>query len=519
MKTILVNGKVWLYKQYFAEAVGFDSKSGKINFVGTNEEAIENSPDYDELIDVKGKLILPAFMDGHCHLVKGSLVNKELNLRGAKSKKEFEEKIKEYASGKEGWIQGGYFTEGDFKEDFKVDRDFLDSICPDKPIFISRFDIHSSILNSKAIEESGLENKKNEFGEENLVRDENGRLTGEVKESARTYILSVIPQLSTEEIAGALKDQIKKLHNYGITAVSDITLPEDLDAFEYLLRKEELNLFLDSRLPFKEVANIKDCRERFTTYKNRINFLSLKAFYDGSLTSETAYFHDNYKSRNHSGSRTDFVESGEFYEFAELIDLAGYRMSVHAIGDKAVTDLLELNKRLLDSYGVKDRRFRIEHSQHTRVEDIDKFKEYNVIASVQPWHLFSDAKSAKDKLQHPEETHNYKLMVDKGVTVCFGTDFPVVGENPLENIYYAMTRKTEQMDGSFYPEYNMSLEDCLTCYTINNAYASGLENITGSIREGKKADIIIVDDLFELDAEEIKNVKIDMTFMEGKRLI
>ncbi len=447
------------------------------------------------------------------------MVNRELNLRGVKTRKEFEEKIKEYSAEKHGWIQGGYFTEGDFKEDFKIDRDFLDKICPDKPLFISRFDIHSAILNSKAIEESGLESKADEFGTDNVVKDEKGRLTGEVKESARLYILSVIPQMSTEEIGNALKEQIEKLHRYGITAVSDITLPEDLDAFEFLLKKEELKLFIDSRLPFNEVANIKGCRERFIAYNDRIKFLSLKAFYDGSLTSETAYFHDNYKSRTHNGSRTDFVESGEFFEFAELIDLAGYRMSVHAIGDKAVTELLDLNKRLIDSYGVKDRRFRIEHSQHTRLSDIGKFKEYNVIASVQPWHLFSDAKSATDKLQHPEETHNYKLMIDKGVTVCFGTDFPVVGENPLENIYYAMTRKTEQMDGSFYPEYNLPLVDCLTCYTINNAYASGLENITGSIRVGKKADIIVLDDLFELDPGDVKNTTVDMTFMEGKRLV
>src|SRR5690606_11492041 len=235
----------------------------------------------------------------------------------------------------------------------------------------------------------------------------------------------------------------------GITFVSDITLPEDLDVYNDLLSRSELKIFIDSRLPFNEILNIDEHKKRFSVFKDNIKFQSLKAFYDGSLSSETAYFHENYTVTNHSGSRTEFVNSGDFLKYAELIDLAGYRMSVHAIGDKAVTELLDLNEYLRDRLGIKDRRFRIEHAQHVIEQDLDRFKKLDVIASVQPWHLFSDAKSALAKVKYPETTHNYKRLLDRGVCVCFGTDFPIVGENPLENIYYAMTRKAEGLDEEF----------------------------------------------------------------------
>ena len=518
MKTLLINGKVWLHKNYFAEAVGFDSSTGKIDFVGMNSDAVDKSPDYDEMIDVKGKLIMPAFMEGHCHLIKGSIVNSEVNLRSAATKQEFIDIIRKYAVASEGWIQGGYFADAGLKEKVIIDRKFLDEICPDRPMFISRFDYHSAIVNSKVIEEIGLESKKGVFPKSDLVEDKNGELTGEVKEDARTYIWQSIPKWSIAKQAWALKEEISRLHSMGITFVSDITLPEDLDVYNDLLSRSELKIFIDSRLPFNEILNIDEHKKRFSVFKDNIKFQSLKAFYDGSLSSETAYFHENYTGTNHSGSRTEFVNSGDFLKYAELIDLAGYRMSVHAIGDKAVTELLDLNEYLRDRLGIKDRRFRIEHAQHVIEQDLDRFKKLDVIASVQPWHLFSDAKTALAKVKYPETTHNYKRLLDRGVCVCFGTDFPIVGENPLENIYYAMTRKAEGLDEEFYPELRMSLEECLTCYTVNNAYASGEDNRRGRLKEGFIADVVVIENLFELSPSEIKEAKVSMTFSNGERV-
>jgi predicted amidohydrolase YtcJ len=169
--------------------------------------------------------------------------------------------------------------------------------------------------------------------------------------------------------------------------------------------------------------------------------------------------------------------------------------------------------------GIRDRRFRIEHAQHINKKDYPKFKKLNAIVSVQPSHLNFDANLAKEKIEDLNSTHRFKPLIDDGVTVCFGTDFPVVSENPFETIYYAMTRKVEGFPEGFNKEYNLDLETCLKAYTINNAYASYDEKKRGSITEGKDADIIVVqDDLYLIEPDKIKNSKVEMTYLNGKRV-
>ena len=229
--------------------------------------------------------------------------------------------------------------------------------------------------------------------------------------------------------------------------------------------------------------------------------------------------HDNYNNSDHNGIKTEFVNSGEFEEFALRIDEAGLQMSVHAIGDKAVTDLLDLNDELIKKYGLKDRRFRIEHAQHIQQNDFQRFKDLNVIASVQPAHLFSDAMTAKEILSDPSLEHNYKKLFDIGAHVCFGTDFPIVGESPFETIYYAMTRKAPGFENGFFPEFNISLDDCIDAYTFNNAYATFNENETGSLAVGKAADIIVLeDDLFKMTGEGIREAKVFGTYFGGVKV-
>jgi predicted amidohydrolase YtcJ len=519
MKTLLYNARVRTGKKQFAEAVGFDNESGKILFAGSNHEADKIKTDYDELTDIKGKLVIPAFTDGHCHLVKASLVNRELNLRNAATRADFTIGLSSYAAANNaGWITGGYFSDSNFKEKFTPGRGIIDEAVPDIPVLISRFDFHSGIANSKALEISGIQNKLNEFAPGEITIDEQGNLTGEVKEGALYYIQEFIPVKSIEEKAGILKDEIKRLHAFGITSVSDITLPPDLDVYENILNETGLGLRINSILPYTEFVNLDVYLRRFKIFPESIKFGCFKAFYDGSLSSETAYFHDNYKDRSHNGLRTGFVNSGQFNAIAEEIDKNGFQSAVHAIGDRSVTELLDLVEELNAKHGARDRRFRIEHSQHIKENDLKRFKKLGIIASVQPGHLFSDAKTAIEKIEDVKTTHNYKVLMDEGVVVSFGTDFPIISENPFENIYFAVTRQAEGMDEPFLPEFKIDLDDCIEAYTANNAYASYEESIRGKINPGMLADIAVIDDMYSLPPEEIKNCKAHMTFMEGKRV-
>ena len=312
---------------------------------------------------------------------------------------------------------------------------------------------------------------------------------------------------------------MEKLNAFGITSISDITLFDDLEVYKEMIRQNKLNLRVDARLPFPEYSNLKKYQSEFSAISNLIKFRSLKAFYDGSLSSKTALMHSNYKNTSHNGIKTEFVNSGEFEKMAFEIDDAGYQMSVHAIGDKAVTELLDLNEELIKRSGFKDRRFRIEHAQHIRESDFGRFKDLNVIASVQPTHLFSDASTAKEILDDFKLEHNYKKLFDIGAEVCFGTDFPIVGESPFETLYYAMTRKATGFEDGFVPENNISLVNCLEAYTINNAYATYDEKERGSLETGKAADIIVMeDDLFEMTGEEIRDTKVNTTYFGGEKI-
>lgn len=526
-KTLLHNTKVFLENGSFAEAVGFDSLSGKIIFVGSNSGL--NKKDFDECIDLKDKLVLPAFSEGHCHFYKGSVMKKELNLIFTSTRGDFTNSINNFISTlKQGrWVQGGYFSEAKFTESFQVAKDFLDSINSEIPMLINRNDLHSAIINSKAIELTGIKSKLQEFGTEEIIIDRNGNLTGEIKERAFYFVLNQIPPLSIEETSSAVYDEIKYLHSLGITSLTDITLPEDFLVYKHLIDKNKFNMKVNSSLPFEEFA-------RFDLYTNdkilksgNIKLGTFKAFYDGSLGSESALFFKNYKGTNYSGLRTDFVNSGEFERLASEIDKAGYQLMVHAIGDKAVHELLDTFRNIESVNGKRDRRFRMEHCQHIKPDDFTKFLELGVIASVQPAHLYYDAKTAFEKVEDIETTHNYNHLIDSGVKVCFGTDFPVVAENPLDTIYYAITREAIGFEKGFMPENKIDLTAAINSYTINNSYARFEENINGSIAVNKEADIIVLDnDIFEdfplsfrrmpeSILAKIKETKIEFTFMNG----
>jgi predicted amidohydrolase YtcJ len=538
-KTLLYNTKVFLENGSFAEAVGFDSTTGKIIFVGNNSGC--NKRDYDEYIDLNGKFVLPAFSEGHCHFYKGSVMKTELNLIFASTKEDFRNSIRKYISTLkyEKWIQGGYFSEANFKENFSITKDFLDSINVEIPMLINRNDLHSAIINTKAIELTGIKAKMQEFGTEEIIVDDNGNLTGEVKERAFYFVLNQIPPLSIEETSSAVYEEIKYLHSLGITSLTDITLPEDLSVYKHLIEHNKLDIKINSGLPFEEF-------EKFDTYKGdeilkngNIKFGTFKAFYDGSLGSESALFFKNYKGTNFNGLRTDFVNSGKFEKIAYEIDKAGYQLMVHAIGDKAVHELLDIVKNIESFNGKRDRRFRMEHCQHIRPDDFIRFRELGVIASVQPAHLYYDAKSAYEKVEDIETTHNYKNLIDIGVNVCFGTDFPVVAENPMETIYYAVTREAIGFENGFFTENKIDLATAINSYTINNSYARFEENINGSIAVNKDADIIVLDtDLFEDSSlsvtdsthslsfrgmiesvkARLKNTKIEFTFLNGTKV-
>ncbi|MGC8858846.1 MAG: amidohydrolase [Ignavibacteria bacterium] len=520
MKILIKNGKIRIRKGIFVNALGFDNITGKIIYTGSYLNV--NQKSYNEIIDLDGKLVIPAFHDGHCHLMKGAKMNAELDLRDASTREEFQKRITEYKLRlkPEEWIVGGYFSESNFKEPFVVDRNFIDMICPDIPVALSRTDLHSVILNSLAIELTGIESMKDTFKKEELIYFDDGTFSGECKERAMYYVFDCFPVKSERELCQILNDEIEKLLSYGIGSVTDISLSEDLKVYEQYFQSYNTPFRINSVLPFEYLEKRNEYVEIFKNYSDNINFRAFKAFYDGSLSSMTALFYENYKNTNSSGIRSEFVETGEFEKYLLAIDKANFQVAIHCIGDRAVGEVLNYYEMLEKMNGVRDRRFRIEHAQHIALQDIPRFVRKNIIISAQPAHLSFDAPTAQNLLKDFSGTHIYKRLMNYGIRIVIGTDFPVVKENPFENIFYAVTRKTKNFPHGFLPDYAFTLDDAIDSYTYQNAYANFEEKQRGTLELGKVADLIVLEkNIYNLSNDELQENRINMLFLSGKRIL
>lgn len=520
MKILIKSGKIRVRKNVFVDTLGFDDITGKVIYAGSYLNVDQKS--YNEIIDIGGKLVIPAFHDGHCHLIKGAKMNAELDLRDASTQEEFQRRIAEYKSRlkPEEWIVGGYFSESNFKQPFVVNRSFLDKICPDVPVALSRTDLHSVILNSIAIKLTGIESIKDSFKKEELIYSDNGTFSGECKERAMYYIFDCFPIKSDRELCQILNDEIEKLLSYGIGSVTDISLSEDLKIYEQYFQKYNISFRINSILPFKHLEKRDEYAEIFKNYQYNIKFNAFKAFYDGSLSSKTALFYENYKNTNSNGIRSEFVESGEFEKYLLAIDKANFQVAIHCIGDRAVGEVLSYYEMLEKINGVKDRRFRIEHAQHIALKDIPRFGGKNIIISAQPAHLSFDAATAQNLLNDFSGTHIYKCLMSSNIRIVLGTDFPVVKENPFENIFYAVTRKTKDFPDGFLSQYTFTIDDAIDSYTFQNAYANFEEGQRGTLEIGKIADLIVLEkDLYNLSDNELRENSISMFFLGGKRVL
>lgn len=515
--TLFTNGKVWQPDGSFDEAFG--TLNGHFNFTGTNIEADKLKPLYIESIDLGGRIVLPGLTDGHLHLVKGALMRKVLDCTKINSKTELVSDIKKYVKkNNPEWIIGGNLDINKVLKDYDVSNgNIADEFFADLPLYITNYDYHSAICNTRAFEVTGLAGKMADFSEGEIEISSSGKPTGILREKSLGYVIKSIGEPSIEERVKAVSEFIEVLHSYGITTVSDITLPADIDVYIELFKAGKLNVRVNSYIPFTEFDNLQYYRDKTKEIDpDYFTINGFKAYWDGALGSETALYSRNYNVKNHNGYKTELVQTGKIYELAKRIDAAGWQMIIHAIGDLAVKEVLDLYEALPNTSQL---RHRIEHAQHIQPRDFSRFSDFGVIASVQPIHLKYDARSVYEKL--PESlrdlTHNYLHLINSGGIVNFGTDFPIVEVDPYENIRLATTRITEH--GEFTPELNIPLHECIKAYTLNNAYSNHNEYAAGSITKGKAADFVVLeDDIFEMNRERIGKVRVFKTFLGGNEL-
>lgn len=529
-RTAYVNGKIYTVNAKMPLARSVITEGNKILFVGSDQEAKKFIIPGTRIIDLKGKLMLPGFIDSHTHFISGGFYLIGLDLNPAKSREEFLQIFRNYLKGNEGkWITGGNWDHENWKvKDLPV-KEMIDPYTPNTPVFIRRYDGHMALCNSYALKLAGITKDTPSPEGGLIVKDPvTGEPTGILKDNAMDIVRNIIPEHSDEDYINAATAAMNEAKRFGVTSIEDMSYTTDesftrqLNTYQALEKQNKLTVRVSTRMPINTYTKLIKAGIQYNFGDDFIQIGSLKAYADGSLGSSTAWFFDHYAQDTTTyGLPNDIFLNGNFEKWALEADRNKLQICVHAIGDRGVSATLDVVEKIKKQNPAWDRRFHIEHSQHLRLQDIPRFARLGVIASVQPTHLMEDGNWAEKRIgkERLKYMHPYNSFLKAGVKVAFGTDFPVVTLNPLVGLYMAVTRRTSdgKNPGGLEPQEKISLEEAVRCYTINGAYAEFQENKKGSIEPGKLADLIVLNsDIFTIDPVNIKDVKVDMTVLGGK---
>ena len=536
---ILLHGKVWTGESApgssatrIVEAVAI--ANGRILAVGSDEEIRAYASPNTTVIDLKGRLAVPGLSDSHAHFIQGGFQLLSVDLKDSRSEEEFVRRIAEKARtlppGR--WMQGGDWDEEAWPSEKLPTRWLIDPVTPRTPVFISRYDGHAVLANSLALELAGITKETPDPPGGVIVRDpKSGEPTGVLKDEAQDLVAKVIPRPSQAEMEEALRAALKEAARVGLTSIHDITVgPEawngNFTGEIELLRRAELEGWLTCRIyAITPIANWKNLEQAGISHDMGSDFLEMgavKAFADGSLGSRTAWMFKPYDDDpSNSGLPMPIMAPpAKLEEIARQADKAGIQICTHAIGDRAVSSLLDIYERIGGEHPAAHR-FRVEHAQHVRPEDFARFGKLGIVASMQPYHAVDDGRWAEKRIGHERARSSYawKSMLGAGAKLAFGSDWPVAPLDPLLGIYAAVTRATldGKNPGGWFPEQRLTVEEALRAYTLGAAYAAFQEKEKGTISPGKLADVVVLsDDLFQIPPERIKDVRVEVTIVGGK---
>jgi predicted amidohydrolase YtcJ len=523
---IITNAKVWTVDKAHPTAQAVAVLGERIIAVGSNADVEVLRGRETKVIDAGGKLLLPGFNDAHVHFVSGGLQLDAAQLNDAASTDEFVRLVGEQAkkTPKGEWIQGGDWDETKWSPPALPTKELIDPVTPDNPVFISRYDGHSALANSAALRLAGVTSKTPDPPGGTIVRDANGNPTGDLKDAAMDLVFKMIPPLSHEQRLRGVRRALEHAASLGVTSVQNMD-PEyaDIAAYAELLQSNELTTRIYAAPLIDQVEDQAKIGIRHAFGGPYLRIGALKAFADGSLGSHTAYFFEPFSDEpgNHGLLAEDMQPLSLMRDRMMKADAAGLQICTHAIGDQAISMILDLYTDVDKAHHGMERRFRIEHAQHMAAKDFARFAQLNVIASVQPYHAIDDGRWAEARIGHDRasRTYAFRTFLNNGVHLAFGTDWDVAPLNPLLTVYAAVTRST--LDGKnpngWFPEQKLTVEEAVDAYTMGSAYAEFQEKEKGSITPGKLADMVLLsDDIFSIHPVKIRDVKVLKTIVGGR---
>jgi len=523
---VIANATVWTVDKAHPTAQAVAVLRDRIVAVGSNADVDVWRGHDTKVIDAGGKLVLPGFNDAHVHFVSGGLQLESVQLNDATSKQEFVHRIAAQAkkTPRGEWIQGGDWDETKWSPLSLPTKELIDPVTPENPVFVSRYDGHSALANSAALRLAGITSQTPDPPGGVIVRDAQGNPTGDLKDAATDIVFKVIPPLSHQQRLRAVRRALEYAASLGVTSVQNMD-PDyaDIAAYAELLQNGELTTRIYAAPLIDQVDDQVKIGIRHAFGGPFLRIGAVKAFADGSLGSRTAYFFEPFSDEpgNHGLLGEEMQPLSLMRDRMMKADAAGLQICTHAIGDQAISIILDLYADVVKAHGEMDRRLRIEHAQHMAAKDFDRFAQLNVIASVQPYHAIDDGRWAEGYIGHDRATRTYafRTFLNHGVHLAFGTDWDVAPLNPLSTIYAAVTRAT--LDGKnpngWFPEQKLTVAEAVEAYTMGSAYAEFQEKQEGSIAPGKLADMVVLsDDIFSIDPAKIRDVKVLKTIVGGK---
>ncbi len=517
----VVNAKIWTGESEQPWAQALLARDGRLVVVGSNEAVREQLPQDIRLIDAGGRLLTPGFIDAHVHFLTGGFRLASVQLRDARTPQEFIARIRDFAAGvPEGtWILGGDWDHEQWGGTLPH-RSWIDSVTARHPVWVSRLDGHMALANSLALKRAGITAATPEVAGGSIVRDKNGEPSGIFKDNAMDLIWPHVPDAPGHIKDRALQAAMSYVARQGVTSVHSMGTWDDLAVYERARNRGKLRTRIYAVVPLSSWQKLRDKVERDGRGDAWLRIGGLKGFVDGSLGSHTAAFFEPYSDAP-DNSGLLLIEPDLLFERVAAADRAGLQVMVHAIGDRANDMLLTLFQRVRTQNGERDRRFRIEHAQHLRAQDIARFARLDVIASMQPYHAIDDGRWAEKVIgtERCRTTYAFRSLLENGARIAFGSDWFVAPPTPLEGIYAALTRRTldGKHPGGWVPEQKISLEQALRGYTAAGAFAGFEEDTRGTLTPGKLADFVVIDrDLFAIPAEQIREARVDLTVVGGR---
>jgi len=497
--------------------------NGKILAVGDSAEVARYVGAETKVLRADGGVVVPGLADGHTHFIDGGFQLASVDLRDAATPEEFIRRLKDFAATLQPgeWITGGDWDHELWRGTPLPQRDWIDSVTPNNPVFVNRLDGHMALANSAALRAAGVTRATATPPGGEVVRGPTGEPLGVFKDQAMDLVWRAFPEPSPEKRDSALARAMAHAASLGVTATAHMSASwADWAAYRRMQQAGRMTLRVAVYLPLDQWHAVADTIARAGQGDDWVRIGGVKGYMDGSAGSRTAFFFEPFSDSAGYSGLMQHTEN-EMRTWIGAADSAGLQVAVHAIGDRANALLLAIFDSVARAHGTRDRRFRDEHAQHLRPQEIPLFGAQRVVPSMQPYHAIDDGRWLQKRIGpvRIRTTYAFRSLIGADAPLAFGSDWTVAPLDPMLGVYAAVTRRTldGRNPGGWIPDQKITVGEALRAYTYGNAWAMFMDQKWGALVAGHYADVVVLDrDLFAVTPESIGNVKVRYTIVGGR---